>query len=65
MISVCKAWMRIRKKDRTVFSSAIFSFLNRALLILDEAEPSTFLANFDTFRILGQFATAIAFRTDS
>jgi hypothetical protein len=53
------------KERRTVFSGALFSFLNRGLLIFDETEPSTFLANFDTFGILGQFATAIAFTTDN
>jgi hypothetical protein len=66
MITVWKVWMRITKKDRTVFSGALFSFLNGGgVLIFDETEPSTFLADFDTFGILGQFATAIAFRTDN
>jgi hypothetical protein len=49
MITVWKVWMKIMKKDRRVFSSALFSFLNRGILILDETEPSTFLTNFDPF----------------
>jgi hypothetical protein len=57
--------MRGTKEDRIVFSSALFSFLNGGVLILDETEPSTFLTDFVTFGILGQFATAIAFRTDN